>query len=179
VREEELARREAALAEREATLAAREREQARREREALAQPPPPPLAPPAPEAGTRYGRKDVEPLLIAARRKMGDKGLLASDLPAPARHLEREAAAAMASGDFARARFAADQLVATVEATSVDRAFVMAKIGRLNASVKAASLSAEARRRIDDLFREATADYGDGKFGAANGSLNRIYDLLR
>ncbi len=173
VREKDLGRREAFLAQREATVAERERELLRREREACG----PVVATAAPSA--RYGRKDVEPLLSSARRKMGEKGLLPSDLPSPARELEREAAAAMSSGDWSRARFAADQLVATVESLKVDKAFIVAKIGRLNGSVKAAKLPEDSRRQVDELFRDATADYGDGRFTAANVKLNRIYGLLR
>jgi hypothetical protein len=178
LREKDFARREQLVAEREAALAARERELARRERETCSAPPAPvaPVVVAAP--GARYSRRDVEPLLTGARRKMSEKGLLASDLPSPARDLEREAAAAMGSGDWSRARFAADQLVATVDSLKVDKAFIMAKIGRLNGAVKAAKLAEEARRQVDDLFRDATADYGDGKFVAANGKLNRIYALL-
>jgi hypothetical protein len=131
-----------------------------------------------PAAPSRYSRKDVEPLLSSARRKMTEKGLLASDLPSPVRDLEREAAAAMSDGDYARARFAADQLVATVESVKVDKAFIMAKIGRLNGAIKAAGLPEDSRRQADELFRDATADYGDGRFTAANGKLNRIYALL-
>ena len=176
VRERDFARREASLAEREAQLAAREREQARRERETCG--PQAAVAPAAAAAPTRYSRKDVEPLLVGARRKMGEKGLLPSDLPAPAKNLERDAAEAMSAGDFARARFAADQLVATVETMPIDKAFIVAKISRLNTTVKQARVSDDARKQIDELFRDATADYGDGKFASANGKLNRIYALV-
>ena len=34
-------------------------------------------------------------------------------------------------------------------------------------------------RQVDELFRDATADYGDGNFLAANSKLNKIYGLLR
>jgi hypothetical protein len=176
LRERDFARREASLAEREAQLAAREREQARRERETCG--PQAPMTPAAASVPTRYSRKDVEPLLVGARRKMSEKGLLPSDLPAPAKSLERDAAEAMSAGDFARARFAADQLVATVDTMAIDKAFVMAKIARLNTTVKQARVGDEARKQIDELFRDATADYGDGKFAAANGKLNRIYALV-
>src|SRR5262249_34199747 len=124
---------------------------------------------PAPPPGARYSRRDVEPLLTAARRKMSDKGLLESDLPSPARGLEREATAAMSSGDFGRARFAADQLNATIDSLKVDRTFIVGKINRLNGAMKSTRLAGDARKEVDDLFRDATADYGDGKFASANG----------
>lgn len=179
LREKDFARREQAVADREATLAAREKELARRERETCSVQPAPVMTPVVVSApGARYSRRDVEPLLSGARRKMSEKGLLASDLPSPAKDLEREATAAMGSGDWSRARFAADQLVATVDSVKVDKAFIMAKIGRLNGAVKGAKLAEDARKQVDDLFRDATADYGDGKFASANGKLNRIYALL-
>jgi len=175
IRERDFARREKGVADREALLAERERELAKREKETCQIQPTFVQAPAAATPGSRYSRRDVEPLLTSARRKMNDKGLLESDLPAPAKSLEKEATAAMSSGDYGRARFAADQLVATVDSVKVDRAFIVAKINRLNGTMRSARLSGESKKEIDDLFRDATADYGDGKFGSANGKLNRIF----
>jgi hypothetical protein len=45
--------------------------------------------------------------------------------------------------------------------------------------VKSAKLGEDVRRQVDELFRDAATDYGDGKFASANGKLNRIYALLR
>ncbi len=174
VREKDFARREKEVAQREATLAEREKELARRERDTCSAP----AVAAAPAPGARYTRHDIEPLLTSARRKMVDKGLLESDLPAPALGLEREATAALASGDLGRARLAADQLVATIDNVKIDKAFIVAKINRLNAVLKSAKLGDGARRDADDLFRDATADYGDGKFAAANAKLNRIFALM-
>jgi hypothetical protein len=177
IREKDFARRERTLADRESVLAERERDLAKREKETCgvatvvtAPAPPPP--------GSKYSRRDVEPLLTAARRKMSEKGLLESDLPAPAKNLEREATSAMSTGDYGRARFAADQLVATVDSLKVDKAFIVAKINRLNGAMRSAKLAPDAKKEVDDLFRDATADYGDGKFGSANGKLNRIYSMV-
>jgi len=160
VREKDFARREKELAQREASMAEREREQARREREMCSAPPTIVQAPAAGAAATRYTRKDIEPLLASARRKMADKGLLESDLPPPAAGLEREATAAMSSGDLGRARLAADQLVATVDSVAIDKAFIVGKINRLNAALKNAKLGGEARKEADELFRDATAEIG-------------------
>src|SRR5438093_1493369 len=66
-------------------------------------------APPLPK-GSKYGKQDVEPVLQHARRKMGEKGILGSDLPALAANLEKEATSAMGEGDYGKAKFAADQL---------------------------------------------------------------------
>ena len=180
VREKDVARREEALAKREGELSDREKDQAKREKEPCGGGGTTTIVQvPAPVKGAKYDKRDVEPVIARARRAMSDKGLLGSDLPAPAQGLEREATSAMAEGDFGRAKFAADQLVATVDSVKVDKGFVAAKIGRLNALMKGKQLDESARKDVDDLFRGATADYGDGKFGAANGKLNKIYSLVR
>lgn len=177
-REKDMARRERGVADRELGLAERERELAKRERETCSVSPTIVQAPAA-APGSRYSRRDVEQFLTAARRKMSDKGLLDSDLPAPAKNLEREATSAMSSGDYGRARFAADQLVVTIDSMKVDRAFIVAKINRLNGAMKTARLSTDTHKEVDDLFRDATSDYGDGKFTPANGKLNRIFGMLQ
>ena len=178
-REKDMSRREGTLAEREARLADREKELAKRERETCVATPATIVQTVPYERGSKYSRRDVEPLLASARRKMSEKGLLASDLPAPAKGLEREATHAMGIGDYGRARFAADQLVATIESVKVDKSFISAKISRLNGAIKGAKLGGDAQKQVDDLFREATSDYGDGKFTPANGKLNRIFGMLQ
>lgn len=172
-REHELARREAELADRERGLAVREKEMCGGTVTTIVQ------AAPPPPAGSRYGKRDVEPNLKKARRRMAEKGILASDLPTPAQALEREATSAMAEGDYAKAKFAADQLLSMVESIQIDRSFIASKIGRLNAAMKAVKLDDAKRKEVDDLFRGATADYGDGKFPGANAKLNRIYGAIR
>ncbi len=177
-REKDVGRREAALADRERGLADREKELAKRERDTCGGPPTT-IVQTVPDRGSKYTRRDVEPLLASARRKMAEKGLLASDLPTPAKGLEREATAAMGAGDWGKAKFAADQLVVTIESVRVDKSFIQAKVDRLNSTIKGSKLAGESQKQVDDLFREATADWGDGKFTAANSKLNRIYGLLQ
>jgi hypothetical protein len=174
-REKDFARREAALAEREKALAEREKAQGLREKETcgggtttIVQ------AAPLPK-GTKYSKRDVESILKQSRRKMSDKGILSSDLPSHASVLEKEANEAMADGDFGKAKLAADTLYATVDSMKIDKGFIASKMGRLNALMKGKQLSKET----DELFRGATGDYGDGKFSAANGKLNKIYAALR
>ncbi|MFH0900384.1 MAG: hypothetical protein V2A73_07125 [Pseudomonadota bacterium] len=176
IREREFARREQAVARREADLALRERDFTKREKEmcgpqitTIVQAP----------SGSRYGKGDVEPTLIKARNAMSAKGILASDLPAPASGLEKEATSAMQKGDYGKAKFAADQLLATVESVKIDGDFITAKIRRLNKIVQRTKLGDQQREDTLALFREATSDYGDGRFAAANGKLNRIYALVR
>ena len=180
-REKQVASREADLAKREALLADRERAQAVREKETcsgggggtttiIQQ---------VDAKGSKYSKRDVEPLLKGARDAMGRKGLLGSDLPAQAQGLEREATKAMGEGDFGTAFYAARSLAATIDATKIDRAFVSAKIARLSARMKGASLDAAKQKQVDDLFVEATTKYGDGDFGGANRKLNQIYGVVQ
>lgn len=179
LREKDFARREEALARREAELAARERDLAKREKETCGAGTVTTIVQQIPPDGARYSKRDVESVLKKVRRQMSDKGILPSDLPPQAQTLEKEATQAMGEGDYGKAKFAADQLLATVDATKIDKAFIAAKIGRLNAAMKANPVPEEKRKEIDSLFRGATADYGDGKFAAANGKLNRIYAAIR
>lgn len=179
-REKLLSEREARLAEREAALAERERKLAERERDTCgaAAVAPTIIQAPPPPGGTTYDKKDVEPLLQRARRHMEKKGILRSDLPATARDLEKEATQAMKKGDYAGAHFAARQLMSTVDATVIDRAFIQAKIGRLNEAIKGTTLPADKQKKVDSLFKEATRSYGDANYSRANKRLNEIYALL-
>jgi hypothetical protein len=174
-REKSMAAREKDVADREAKLAEREAALARREAETCGVAAAPTTIIKTVDAkGSSYTKKDVEPLLAKARSYMSQKGLRRSDLPEPAQDLDKEATDAMASGDYGRARFAADQLVDTVKSVKIDKAFIQGKIARLNAQVKGKQLGGDA----DSLFREATEDYGDGKFANANKKLNKIYAML-
>jgi hypothetical protein len=180
-REKDFARREQQIASREATLAERERELARRERDTCSVQPAPIIqtVPIAPPSGSRYSKRDVEPILKDARRKMTEKGLLPADLPAPAKGLEHEAMDAMGAGDFGRAKFAAEQLLAVINSLQVDRAFVVQKINRLASMMKSAKPPEDVKQQMDELFRDATVDFGDGKFVSSNSKLNRIYALVQ
>ena len=178
-REQGFARREETIARREADLAARERELAKREKETCGTGAVTTMVVQAPPSGSKYTKRDVEPLLQKAHRKMGEKGILSADLPPMAAGLEREATKAMAEGDYGKAKFAAEQLYASVDAVKIDKGFIAGKINRLNAAMKGTQLADAARKEVDDLFRGATGDYGDGKFAAANGKLNKIYALIR
>jgi hypothetical protein len=181
VREKDFARREQTIAAREGALAARERDLAKRERDTCSVGTTTTIVQqvPAADPGKRYTRRDVEPVLARARRHMADKGLLSSDLPGPVRALEKEATSAIGDGEYGKAKLAADQLLATVDAFKIDKGFIAAKIGRLNEVMKKKSVDGSARTQVDGLFRDATADYGDGKFASANGKLNRIYGIIQ
>ena len=182
LREKDFTRREVTVAQREASIAERERDLAKREKDTCSVGPPTIVQQTvtAPSSiGSKYSRHDVEPILQNARRKMTEKGLLPSDLPAPSKGLEKEATDAMGAGDFGKAKFAADQLYSAVDGVKVDKSFIVGKITRLSTAVRSSKLADEARQQVEELFRDATADYGDGRFGAANGKLNRIYALVQ
>jgi hypothetical protein len=178
-REKEIAALAAKLAEREAGLAEREAAFAKREAQMCGVASQPTTIIQTVDAkGAKYTKKDVEPLLKKARKDMSRKGIRRSDLPSPALDLEKESTAAMAEGDYGRARFAASQLVGTVRSIKINKAFIQAKISRLNASMKGKKLSSGTQSQVDKLFREATSNYGDGKFKSANRRLNKIYSVI-
>lgn len=171
-REKDLSRREQRLAERESQLASREEGLATKWKESCAAPTT--IVQTIDPKGTRYTRRDVEPLLAHARSEMNKKGLLRSDLPDPARDLETEATRAMEKGDYGQARFAAAQLYSTVRAIQIDKAFIADKIRRLNGELRGQRLSPP----VEQLFREATQNVSDGNFASANRKLNRIQATL-
>ena len=172
-REKDLARREQKLAEREKDLAAREEGLASKWKETC-QAAPATIVQTVDPRGTKYTRRDVEPLLARARSEMNKKGLLRTDLPEPVRDLETEATRAMEKGDYGQARFAASQLYGTVKVTKVDKAFIADKIRRLNGMLKGQRLT----QPVEQLFREATQNVADGNFAGANRKLNRIHSAI-
>lgn len=175
-REKAVASREDRIAEREARLAERERALAVRERDTCGvAAAPTTIIQTVDPKGAKYSKRDVEPLLKKARDQMSRKGILASDLPPQAQGLEREATKAMADGDYGPARFAAQQLLATVDAQRIDRAFISAKIARLSKAMSGRKLEDKQQKEVDELFRDATAKYGDGDYSGANKKLNAIW----
>lgn len=173
-RERQLARREGEIAAREAALSKREEGLASKWKDSCAGGATQTIIRTVDTKGSSYTKKDVEPLLAKARREMSKKGLLKSDLPEQAKGLEKEANQGMKDGDYGRARLAASQLLGTVKATRINKAFIAAKIARLNQRIGGKRLS----KKSEGLFREATASYGDAKFSSANSKLNKIYSSL-
>ncbi len=171
-REKDLARREQKLADRESQLASREEGLAGKWKDSCAVPTT--IVQTIDAKGTRYTRRDVEPLLSRARDEINKKGLLRSDLPEPVRELEGEATRAMARGDYGQARFAATQLLGNVRVIKVNKAFIADKIRRLNAALKDQRLTPPVER----LFRDATQNVADGNFVGANRKLNRIHSAI-
>ena len=180
-REKTVATREATLAERERVLAQREGELAKREKETCGAGAPPQMiiqqvAPPVRPGG--YSRKEVEPLLLRARQAMAKKGLMTSDLGA-ASGLDGAATKAMADNDFGAAYLAASQLLATVDQTKIDRAFITAKYKRLNDRFNASKVDDTTRATLEKGMQDVVQLYGDGDHAAANKKLNALAAQLR
>jgi hypothetical protein len=178
-REGRVATREATLGERERTLASREEKLAQREKDTCGVAPPMIIQQAAPKADGKYGKADVQPLLARARATMQKKGVLLGDLPGPSQGLEGESTRAMADGDWGKAYFAASQLVATVDAVKVDRAFIQAKTTRLSNQVKASKVDDTTDKQLGGILSDVMQKYADGNFGAANTRLNQLAALLQ
>ena len=177
-REDRVAKREDRIGEREKAIAAREEKLAQREKETCGTAAPVIIQAPA-KADGKYTKADVQPLLARARATMSKKGVLVADLPGPAQGLEGESTRAMAEGDWGKAYFAAAQLVATVDAVKIDRAFIQAKTARLSTQVKASKLEDTANQQLSSVLSDVMQKYNDGNFGAANQRLNQLAALLK
>jgi hypothetical protein len=184
-REAEVASREKAVAEREAKAGERERLIAQRDFEAAQRwkdscntgGTPVIIQQTAPKGGN-WTNKDVTALLGRARGAMNKKGIINSDLPGPAQLLEGEASKAMNDNDVSKAYIAATQLVATVDAIQVNRAFIQAKIARLSNQVKATKVDEATNKQIQDTLGDVMEKYSNGDFGAANRRLNALATIL-
>ena len=178
-RETRVAQREAQLGDRERALASREAQLAQREKETCSAAPPMIIQQAAPRADGKYTKTDVQPLLARARATMQKKGVLAADLPGPAQSLESESTKAMADGDWGKAYFAASQLVATVDAVKLDRAFIQAKTARLSSQVKSSKVDDATTQQLAGVLADVMQKYNDGNFAAANARLNQLAALLK
>jgi hypothetical protein len=181
LREKDLARRESDLSRRERDLARREQALAMRQAKLCprASSTVQVIQAPPRSGGASYTRQDVEPVYRAAVKAMGAKGILTADLPPGIDRLMTEIRHAVSKKDYTRGKYAADQLLATVRSMRVDREFIGAKIGRLGAAIRRSPPKGGNKNKVDLLFQQATASYGDGRFMDANRKLNRIYGLLK
>jgi hypothetical protein len=177
-REKSVATREEKVAAREAALALREKQLAERERTTCGVGAPTTIIQTVDAKGTKYGKKDVEPVLTKTRSVMSSRGILAADLPPPVRDLEKEATAAMADADYGRAFLAAQQLWKTVSSLPIDRPFIQGKSARISSLVKARKLEPSVQTQVDAWFADATTQFVDGDYKGANKKLNQIWGAL-
>lgn len=182
-REKDVATREHDLAEREKDLATREREltdrearELKRERESCG--PAQTVQIEIPK-GLKYTAHDVEPIYKKALKRMQERGLLSADLSPSSARLIDEVREAMKKGDFVRAKYDADSLLAAIEGVHIDRAFISSKMARLAQAMHGHKLAGAQRKTVEELFQDATANYGDGKFPQANGKINRLFAMLK
>ena len=185
-REAEIASRERTVAEREARIAERERALTQRDFEAAQRwkdtcntgGAPLIIQQAAPKSG-KYTNTDVTALIQKAKNAMAKKGLINSDLPGPAQGLEGEASKSINEGDMSKAYFAAAQLVATVDAIQVNRAFIQAKMARISAQVKSAKVDEATNKELAEILGDVMQKYNDGDFAAANKRLNNLAAKLK
>ena len=52
-------------------------------------------------------------------------------------------------------------------------------MARLSSAMRGKKLEGGDKKTVEDLFQEATANYGDGKFPQANNKINRLFALLK
>jgi hypothetical protein len=173
-RERTIADRESRLAEREKALAQREVEAAQRWKDTCNTGGAPLIIQQAAPKSGNYTKSDVSALISKAKAAMGKKGIINADLPGPAQTLESEAGKAINENDMSKAYFAAAQLVATVDAIQVNRAFIQAKIARLQAQVKGAKLDEATNKDLSDTLGDVMNSYNNGDFVAANRRLNTL-----
>lgn len=178
-REKTVAAREDRVAQREAEIAAREKALGIREKETCgAGAAPTTIIQTVDAKGSKYDKRDVEPLLKKARGVMGDRGILLSDLPGNVRELEKEATDAMGDADYGRAYLAANQLFKTVSVLPIDKNFIQAKSARISAAAKGKTLDGGTQKQVDDLFSDATSKFVDGDYKGANKKLNAIWSAI-
>jgi len=176
-RERALAEREARVADREKALVQRDSELAQRWKDTCTASPPVIIQAPTPKDGN-YTKKDVSDLVARAKAAMQHKGLLVGDLPGPAQQLESEAGKAINDNDMSKAYFAAAQLSSTVDSIQVNRAFIQAKIARLQEQIKSSKQDAAATQQLSSVLSDVIQKFGDGDFGAANRRLNQLAAML-
>jgi len=190
-REHAVALREKAVAQRERALAKRERalnEEYRKVVEykakkcAVATPIVTAIAAPSlPRSvgGRSYSRADAKAAFAKAMATMSGKGIRVSDLPSGFAKLIGDIRRFIRHKEYARAKFASDQLRATLRSIKIGRAFVGAKMGRLAALIRRKHLSEKKRKAVSALFVKVTTAYNDGRFRTANARINQIYHTIR
>ncbi len=132
----------------------------------------------APPKGGNYSRKEVDALVGRAKSAMAKKGLVSADLGAQA-SLEGEVTKALGESDWTRGFILASQLVQTIDAIQVNRAFIGAKVQRLQNRVKSASVDEATQTTLTEGLKDVLQKYGDQDFAAANKKINQLWNVVR
>jgi hypothetical protein len=129
--------------------------------------------------GRSYSRSDAKSAFAKAMATMSGKGIRLSDLPSGFAKLVSDIRKFIKQKEYARAKYAADQLRSTLRSIKIDRGFVGAKMSRLASYIRNKKLSSAKRKRVNRLFVKVTTAYNDGRFRAANARINKIYRTIR
>jgi hypothetical protein len=130
--------------------------------------------------GTRqYSKSDVKAVFDKALQILSSRGILSSDLPGGVSKLKSDIRSYLRKKEYYRAKYASDQFLRIARSLKVDRGFVGAKMARLHRRIKRKKLPPSKENKVNELFRQATSAYSDGRFRKANRRLNRIYSLTR
>jgi len=188
-----IAAREAAVAKREAEVAIREKEAFQKMKDVLAAESasaerwkescntggsPMIIQQVAPPKSGNYSRKEVDALVARAKSSMAKKGLMSSDLGAQA-SLEGEVTKALSESDWTRGYILASQLVQTIDAIQINRAFIGTKVQRLQNRVKGANVDEATQGQLTEGLKDVLQKYGDQDFAAANRKINQLWGLIK
>lgn len=188
-----VAAREAAVAKREAEVAVRERDVMSKMKEVLAADAasaerwkescntggsPMIIQQVAPPKSGNYSRKEVDALVSRAKTAMAKKGLMGADLGAQA-GLEGEVTKALSESDWTRGYILASQLVQTIDAIQINRAFIGAKVQRLQARVKGAAVDEATQAQLTEGLKDVLTKYGDQDFVGANRKINQLWNAVK
>jgi len=189
-----VAAREAAVAKREAEVAIREKEAFQKMKDVLAAEgasaerwkescntgggSPMIIQQVAPPKSGNYSRKEVDALVGRAKSAMAKKGLMTADL-GPQANLESEVTKALGESDWTRGFILASQLVQTIDAIQVNRAFIGSKVQRLQNRVKSASVDEATQTQLTEGLKDVLQKYGDQDFAAANKKINQLWNVVR
>ncbi|MDY0001639.1 MAG: hypothetical protein RBU30_10120 [Polyangia bacterium] len=138
-----------------------------------------PSVPTSIPGGKEYTKADADAALAKAMAVMSSKGIRVSDLPEGFAKLISDIRGFIGGKEYARAKFAADQLRVTLTGIKIDRAFVGAKMSRLASMIRNKKLTEDKKKEVNALFVKVTTAYNDGRFANANANINRIYGLLK
>ena len=132
---------------------------------------------PANVGSRSYSKGDAKTAFAKAMSIMAGKGIRAGDLSGLSK-LIGNIRRFIRTSEYARAKFAADSLKATLKSVKINRAFVGAKMGRLASTMRRKKLTEAKRTKVSKLFVQVTNAYNDGRFAAANRIINKIYGVI-
>ena len=188
-----IAAREAAVAKREADVAIREKEAFQKMKDVLAAEgtnaerwkescntggSPMIIQQVAPPKSGNYSRKEVDALVGRAKASMAKKGLMAADLGAQA-GLESEVTKALSESDWTKGYILASQLVQTIDAIQINRAFIGSKVQRLQNRVKGATVDEATQTQLTEGLKDVLQRYGDQDFPGANKKINQLWNVVK